>query len=260
MSKIVLLWSYSYRDIERIVRLRTGKLMRVDPTDYLQALIYYFGTFESHCMFQLKKLVKEGDVVVDIGANIGFYSIVLSDLVGEAGKVISFEPESRNYRKLLENLELNNISNVYAHRLGLGEREETKRIHRPPGGNLGSYTISDNKLGIDLSVRQEIEVTTLDRVAQKLGLDRLDFVKMDIEGYEAKAIEGMTHCLKKFRPILQLEINSVALRKFGTEPTHLVSRLRDLNYRGYIVSGRKMIEIGNGREIIFEECLFFPQS
>ncbi len=124
---------------------------------------------------------KKKDIVIDAGASPGDFTIYASKLVGGKGKVICFEPDINGFKLLLNNIELNKLKNVIAINKGLWSKERTL--------NFGS---------------QKINVVTLDSELKKLGVDRVDFIKMDIEGAEIESIKGCKDTLKKNMPNLAI--------------------------------------------------------
>ena len=90
-ERIAFWWGYRFRPAPCIVKLRSGGLIRVTATDHLQLMIYYFETFEPHALSYLKRCVGNGGTVVDVGANIGLYTLESSLIVGRTGRVISIE-------------------------------------------------------------------------------------------------------------------------------------------------------------------------
>ena len=137
-------------------------------------------------------IVKEGDVVLDIGANIGYYVLIESKLVGEQGKVYAIEPVSSNLAQLQQNLKLNNCKNVEVFKLAVGDKNGKAKIYIPEKRNLS--TLDKNALEGNLKSVEEIEVTTVDSFLDKKP--KPNFIRMDVEGYEFYIIKGMNKTLK----------------------------------------------------------------
>ena len=97
---------------KEVVTLHDGIRMELELNEYLQSQLYLFGEFEPATVKVLKRLVKSGDTVLDIGANVGYMSLVLAKCVGKNGKVFSFEPDSKNFASLKRNIELNADCNI----------------------------------------------------------------------------------------------------------------------------------------------------
>lgn len=158
----------------------------------------------------LPHLVSRGDTVVDAGANIGFFTIILSKLVGTDGTVIAIEPDPRNRKKLLKNLDINGCPNVIVYEHPLAEIEEERKFYIQ--GENGSSTLYDGadpgRSGI-LVDTQMMHVRTLSDI---IGDTKPTFLKMDIEGAELEAMKG---CHYRF-PAVIAEMNTEALGRAGT--------------------------------------------
>lgn len=137
--------------------------------------------------YELYYHLKPGDVVVDAGAYPGDYAVFAARKVGKTGKVICFEPDPKNRKILRKNLEAEGLNNFIIVPKGLWNRETVLKLKESDG--LHSALSSEGLV--------EIPVTALDRELKKLGIGKVDVIKMDIEGAEIEAIEGCTQTLKK---------------------------------------------------------------
>lgn len=155
----------------------------------------------------LSTLVKPGDAVLDVGANIGYMALLFSRLVGGQGKVIAFEPASGNYDELSSSLSINLITNVTAVRCAVGDCE----------GFIGFQEALNGRVSIhhgDSSVRQ----AAIDNILVELKVEHVDVIKIDIEGYELRALEGARKTIEKDRPALFLEVHPNMLHEGDTLP------------------------------------------
>lgn len=137
-----------------------------------------------------KYKLKRGDIVVDCGAYIGIFSLYASKIVGKEGKVITFEPEEGNHKKLLNNIKLNNLDNIIPIKKGIWNKSSILKFNSGADGS-SSLFFEYNRQG-----KTSIPVVSLDNELKKRGIKRIDFIKMDIEGAEIKAIEGAKNILK----------------------------------------------------------------
>lgn len=188
----------------------------------------------------LRQVVRRGDVCVDIGAALGIYTAVLSRLVGEAGEVHSIEPLTFAHPALSAILRPRRGPNIRRHALALGAEPDrgTMRVpFRRTGAVTGrSFLATD---GSDLGANREfarhrdvpITTETLDTFRSSRGLDRVDFVKADVEGAELAVLRGGTGTLERWRPALLLEIEDRHTARYGYRPHELVAWLADLGYR-----------------------------
>ena len=163
---------------------------------------------------EIKKYINEGDIVVDIGANIGFFTLFFRSIVGKKGKVISFEPEIKNYEVLKKNVEINNLENVKCYRYAIGSEKKELRL------NVSEFTGQHN---IDDSGEIKVECFPLDDVVKNVN-----FIKIDTEGYEVQVLNGMKQLLKN-KPIIVLEFYYKLLKKYN-EPREIFTILSKYNY------------------------------
>ncbi len=176
--------------------LRTKKIL-FDKENYItgkfhEPLLVNYG----NCLEELKGYIqeytpKEGDVVIDAGAFQGVFSVYASKLVGKYGKVIAFEPDEANYKLLKKNIRLNGIKNVILINKGLWNKNDVLKFKtKGPESCLAEFDKEED-------ITEKIGVVSLDEILLKMNINRVNFVKMDIEGAELKAVEGMKNTMKK---------------------------------------------------------------
>jgi FkbM family methyltransferase len=179
----------------------------------------------------LGRLVRPGMEVVDIGANLGLYSLQLSRLVGPAGRVHAFEPEPRLYRALCANLRHNGATNVWAVNCALGGERGRVAFYR------SALNGGDNRMGGLAWKGQRLEVEQ-DRLDSLLSARPVDFVKMDVQGYELQVLRGMEGLLAASpRLSLYFELWPAGLRAAGTDPADVLDFLRRRDFRLYRTAG-----------------------
>jgi len=173
--------------------------------------------------------LKPGMTVVDIGANQGLYSLLFSRLVGAEGVVIAFEPEPDMFAALETNIAANSVENVECHRLAIGSKSDQAMLSRSliHGG--------DNRLSSghskQISAKKPVRVTTLDDV---VGERTIDFIKMDVQGWEWEAIRGMKETIGQNRDIgIHFEFWPAGLRDSGCNPLELLQFLLQQEFRIY---------------------------
>ena len=164
-----------------------GFVIHVDPLDSLELSL--FGVYEPFQSSLVERAVKPGMTVVDIGANIGYYSLLFGRLCGPEGVVHAFEPAPENLRLLQHNLVVNNISNVRAYDCALGDQPGTALL-RLSAENLGdhSFFATDHQ-----RAAVEVKVMRLDDILS----GPVDVIKIDIQGAEARAIAGMRQTFRR---------------------------------------------------------------
>jgi len=195
-----------------------------------QPLIWFGDGFEFKTIAQIKKNVKKGDIVFDIGANIGLYSILLSKLVGNTGTVYAFEPNPLTVKYLKKNLTLNNCHNVIVSQIALSD-ENGKIILKKTvgGGDAFNYIVKSQDADEEKEI---IDAVRLDDFIITNKIDRLDFVKMDIEGAELLCINGAKEkMLKILKPIIVTEVFEPWCERFNYTSIELLSLIANLNYK-----------------------------
>lgn len=173
--------------------------------------------YEPELRLFLKQL-KRGDIVVDLGANIGAYAIRSASSVAPEGKVHAFEPLERTRKRLEKAVRLNGTVNVSIHAEAVGNQSGYATLgvkHRGSSASLAAQAES--------SESHTVRVTTLDEFAEAHGISRIDWIKMDIEGAEPMALEGMRRTIAACRPNFLFENESGGARAAGI--------LRELGYK-----------------------------
>jgi FkbM family methyltransferase len=216
-------------------RLVNGCTVACDLKDHVERHIYFHGLYEPVECWVALQLMRPGMVMLDVGANVGQYAMLASTAVEYAGVVYAFEPAPQTFRRLQRNLAANALTNVRPFDWALSDAPGEVRLGLPAGsgaGNAGQFTMGAGGSPDAITCRAE----ALDARADELGLARVDFVKMDIEGAELRALTGMRRILERDRPILLVEVNREALGRAGTSPEVLWSLLcRDLGYRAWVL-------------------------
>lgn len=156
--------------------------------------------YEAEMRWFLAKM-KEGDLFVDVGANVGVYTLHASRRVGAKGKVFAFEPTPETHQILVENTRLNNCSNVICEKIALGERNGTFRL--VAGDRPASNSIIEATDAFD--GRDHVIGMTLDSYCARHQIGKINFIKVDIEGGEAAFFKGASNTLRKDRPVVVFE-------------------------------------------------------
>jgi FkbM family methyltransferase len=173
----------------------------------------------------IKKEIHEGDYVIDVGAHIGYFTLIFSKIVGEKGKVFSFEAEPSNFEILKKNLKENNIKNVICENAIISDKIGKLKLFTSDS-STGNRLFSDNK-----NKFIEIESNTLDNYFEK-EMKKIHFVKLDIQGSEPLAIRGMEKILKKNNSLkIMLEWWPNGIKKIGEDPESHLKSLEELGYQ-----------------------------
>lgn len=233
------LWNY-FRDrsIEHPVALRwyDGLRVRMFLGNDMSLCLYVGASFEPNEFALLDVVLREGMVVVDGGANDGLYSLFASRRVGASGHVLAVEPSSREYERLLANLELNRTANVTPLKLALGSREGDARLAIAEDGHEGQNTIGETVSNPTVATRSHelVHVTTLDGLAEEQQLEQLDVLKLDVEGSELEALRGGYATIDRFRPLMIVEAETERLASQNATVDDVVVELEKLEYALYV--------------------------
>jgi FkbM family methyltransferase len=220
---------------EDIVRVRRNGLhWELDLREGIDLAIFAFGSFERETVLAFERLVVPGSVVLDVGANIGAHTLSLGRLVGPMGKVYAFEPTSYAFRKLQSNLALNPE---------ISRRVVTEQVLLTCSNKLdrsvevysswkvvGDERRHPKHLGIAQST-EDATVLTLDGYCQSSKLSRIDFIKLDVDGFETEVLSGGLQTLQRDLPAICLELAPYALEERGSSLAELLGVLKSVGYR-----------------------------
>ncbi len=164
--------------------------------------------------------------VFDIGADIGYYSLLLAKLVGPTGLVFSFEPIPKAKWYLDKNIEMNGLDNVRSFDFALFDEPGVACLEAPL--TLSKINLSKKKLsGKDI----QVEMKVFDEWKAKGELNRVDLVKLDVEGAELNVLRGMKATLQNQKPAILVEVHSQELKSFGFSPSDLIEFLSEFGYQ-----------------------------
>jgi len=196
-----------------------GVRLRTPSADYVGRVVFFIGDLDPKLTWICRRLVGRGDTVLDIGANIGLVTMVLSKLAGPSGAVHAFEPNQNLLALLDETLPENNASNVILHRCALGSEPAELEL-TVPVGNTGGATLARSVESERVAYTTTVPVRRL--VDELSGVGPIRFVKIDVEGYEAQVLQGAAQILTDSPPdAILFEAN----RYEGAAGEHPVFRL-----------------------------------
>ena len=230
--KAVLRWVNLHPFWHRRHTLVWGNRLRAPTFDRWLALqLHHAGRMGVADRRFLQATVKPGMTVVDIGANQGLYTLLFADLVGERGRVLAFEPDDLLHDALRENVESNGARNVEVHHLALGSESGTMTLYRSLL-NSGDNRLSATSTGG--GPRDPVQVR-IERLDEALAGERIDFVKIDVEGWEMEVFRGMQALLDapaNAQISIYFEFNLRGLRDAGSEP---IEPLEFLEANGFTI-------------------------
>jgi FkbM family methyltransferase len=212
---------------------RNGIRYHLDLNEGIDFSIYLLGAFEPGTRKTLQELIKPGDTVFDIGANIGAHTLGIAQSVGNTGRVYAFEPADFAFAKLQRNLALNpelqvrTASRQVLLAASLNEAPE-REIHA--SWPLQSEDKVHEKLRGRLVSAEKATVETVDNFVQSENISRLDLIKMDVDGHELPVLQGATETLRRFRPILVMEMSPYIHAEFHHSFAEFVDLLKQASY------------------------------
>jgi methyltransferase, FkbM family len=239
---VMFLWGLFYRALgPKGVTLITcqGSKMYVNANlgyGGLGSVLLINGVYEEYETELFKKLLRPGMVVVDIGANIGYYSLIAAGLVGNEGRVYAFEPEPNNYGLLVKSIDVNGYENVTPVWKAVSNKHGKVKLFMdkvsPVHPSLSEVNV-DYKAGF-----VEVETVTLDSFFDDFVKDgKVDLIKMDTQGAEGLIVEGAEKVLSVNNPKIIMEFWPYGLSNLGTDPLNLLRTLQGYGFKPKLLDG-----------------------
>ena len=212
--------------------------MELDSRSWIDWNVLFRGDYEPHLTALWKELAPEGGVALDIGANVGAHTLTMARAVGTRGRVLAFEPNPPVRAMMVRNLELNRIAHVTVFDCALGSEPGTLPLRVPKRtsaefSNIGLASFVALDTPHDLV---HVEVRTLDEMLSSLDIDRVDAIKIDVNGYEVTTLSGMRGCLERYRPAVVFEYDGWAWQQANAKPADAIGLLQSAGYEVYTVA------------------------
>jgi len=216
-----------------------GRCINIDTSSFCEWKIYFYGYYEESVARFLAANAKQNDIVVEVGANIGSNTIILSERVGPGGKVIAYEPSPAVLPKLRRNLALNTMSNVFVVESAVSDQCGYLPLYIPKGC-IGTNDMNASLLSGELSEYEcvNVPVVTLDHEVTMGRIHRPSLLKIDTEGNDFAVLRGAINLISKWRPTILFECSSKN-DCWERDLSLLASRLSDLNYKLWLLDERK---------------------
>lgn len=232
--------------------------VRLDRSEEILAWTRTFNPDDEVEVF-LSRL-KEGFVVLDIGANVGLISLLTAKKVGKTGRVYAFEPVPDIFVRLQENIALNGFNNIEPVPLALSSQRGMATISISHDGASSLFRrVSDEFI--------EVPTERLDDFVEREGIERVDAIKLDVEGAELHVIRGADKTIRRFKPIMMVEINPDTLKAAGTTPQELFETIVSYGYKAHVIRKGKAVPVTQpvkpkrrGIGIFFDDYLFIPEN
>jgi len=208
----------------------------LDLSEHMQRRMFWMGYYNLRLVSFLDRILEPGMTVIDVGANIGEISLVCANRVGPDGAVVALEPIDGIADELQVNVQRNSLQDVVQiHRQGLAAeigrlpiyascgQHDVEEVHQGLGSLHGTAGV-DHYLG-------EVDITTLDELAHRIGFTRLDLLKIDIEGGELPCLQGGLETVRRFLPVIAIEVQDRSSLAAGYHGRDILALLEPLGYR-----------------------------
>ncbi|MBN4073778.1 MAG: hypothetical protein COC05_04060 [Gammaproteobacteria bacterium] len=208
-----------------IYKLQCGIMMELHMDDFIERSVY-FDSFEFLYRRVLLRYLKPGGIFIDIGANVGYYTLIANHEVGSNGRVLSFEPNPDTLEKLKRNISLNSAMQVEVFEMALSDADSEVTLFCPNDETHGCASMVNQ--GWDDASIHKVMARRLDDVLPQ-EIDHIDLIKMDVEGAELKVVRGARRTISKYRPTILLELSEKATKSFGHDTLNVPKLLLEYN-------------------------------
>jgi FkbM family methyltransferase len=216
--------------------VRDGLRWRLNPSDFVHADVFWLGRKDYYDVYHLQKLLQPGYVFFDVGANFGYYSLVLASRLNKQCVIHAFEPNPPTLARLRHHVAINGLQDaVHVHDLALSDQVGTAALATKEGNSGGTHVVAAD------ATSTLVQLTTLDAFCDEQRLTRLDAVKIDVEGFEERVLLGGRRTLSRWRPVLLLELEPARLHDKETSVERVVRLLQELGY-SLFASRRQTLE------------------
>jgi FkbM family methyltransferase len=225
---------------EKLVQVNMSEMIVYPRKGAIHADLFRYKKREPLCTDYLMRsgVIQKGDIVLDIGANIGYYVLTEANIVGETGKVYAVEPVSSNFKLLQKNVQLNNLTNVSTFQYAIGDKNVLSEIFVSNSSNL--CAVSKDAVGGEVVGVQPVHMVTIDEFVKDKQTPKL--IRMDVEGYEYEILKGMNNTLKGNVKIL-MELHAFPKYLTPKKLDEIYNILEQNNYRAkFVVFENKVIE------------------
>jgi len=225
------------RNYEITIPFDLGERIQLNLDDRLPMQLFYHGLYEVE-KYKAKffcNFVKEGDVVLDVGAHIGYYTLLAAVRVGDSGHIHAFEPVSKIFERLSRNISINKITNVTLNRIAVSDKCGKISIFVADNTNTGKSSLF-RMLNFS-GVIEDVDSITIDKYLEQKAVEKVHLVKIDVEGNELAVLKGMTHMLSvQNPPCLLVEVNDKNLRMANTSSYEMFAYLKNYGFLPYKIS------------------------
>jgi len=224
---------------------RYGISLRFQTEDAVGRTIYKTGTYEENLSSYLlaQSDIPDDGIFLDVGANIGWYSLLMAKYLTPSSRIFSFEPDTTNVSLLRENMKLNQCTNIHIANKALGKERGVATLYLYPGKNRGRHSL------IDLDGNQdfiEVEVVSLDEYLEDQGVDfsKISLMKIDIEGFEYPAFQGAPKVLSSVPRVLA-EFSPEYMKRGGFDPIELIELMESNGFQAHHILPNQLVPVSH---------------
>ena len=235
------------RPIRSVVDYDDGLLFHCDTQSFLEWYIFFYGAFRPEVSKLINRMLRPGQVAIDIGANVGMHSVVMANRVGPTGHVVVFEPDPHPMGRLRRNMALNGIDWVTTVEAAVSARSEVRSfyLHDDSIGNFANASLVAANVGKETSSVQ-MQVVSIDEWMRDNPLPRVDLIKLLAQGEEFNALQGMRGLIERDRPKIFFLYEPSYWHRQGLELMDAVKFFADHGY------GVQEVEFRSRREVVGE--------
>ena len=215
----------------------------------LALAVSHYGTYEELEAKIMEEKITAGSIVVDVGANIGLHTLNMARIVGNTGQVFAFEPDPSNFEILGKNVKINNYQNIILEKKAIGDKHGRTTLYQSDHpGNHRLFPQTKQAKG-----EVEVELTSLDKYFIDSNLaEKINFIKIDVEGLEFSVLNGMKNILKNNKKIKILFEFMPDIMEVGFAPIEVLNLLTSIGFKLYCIDERakKLLRVSNNDEIL----------
>lgn len=214
-----------------------GYVFPVDRGTLIGWSVHFFGTYEPEVRTEVRRHLKPGAIAIDVGANVGWHTLLMAARAGSTGRVYAFEPNDSTRRRLVSAVEANDLTHVTVDGRGVADRVGTSGFQAPLAGHVWDGT--GRLIAESSREAATIECTTLDAFVAERHIDRLAFVKIDVEGWELSVLRGARHVLSALRPVVVFEYDPAYVSRSGGAADDVTRCWSDADYELFALDPRR---------------------
>jgi FkbM family methyltransferase len=232
--------------------LEGGKLYLWKGHSFTKCFYPGVDTYESDVRSLMKQILKTNSTFIDVGANIGYYSVIAKQLVGRSGKVISIEPNPETYKMLELNTSQNSVGTPI--QCAISQEHGEVELFVPISGDIWASLNHNVFPEGQATTRFKVTSWPLDDLIEEMAVDRVDLIKIDIEGGEFNVLLSAKQIISKHRPVVIIEYSTKTWPAFGASPDAMKQFLKNYEYRVFqFDTARNVLKVPNEPEIWLSE-------